>query len=497
MCETTLGMLQYSLKDKNLQMYAMSTLGFHLKTCQRTCALWVLCAACLIVFVTPKPVAAGLIPCKCTQEIHGQMEPGSCSQNDCDGAEDEIDDDHNDGGTPQGEYDILIFIQEQFNLYRDWVTNTFFLKHFLKEAMKMTEQLSAVGMQQAFIVGTMFDAKHQLETQRTFQALQAQAQVDYQPSQSFCRFGTAARSLAHSEQRGRLDAQALNDRQMERHLGSSADGISGTAGSKNSNGDLSARWTEFITTYCDPQDNNYRGGSTGLVLACGAGGNRTNHDIDFTRLMEHERTLNVNFANTSINNGISQANHSQDEQDVLAMSSNLYGHRTLARGPDSDHLDNAETAHLYLALRAVAAKRNVAENSYNNLVGLRAAGTTNIGSPGKQTRNFLGAVIKELGVADDNEIYQLIGENPSYYAQLEILAKKILQNTDFFTNLYDTPTNIARKSVALKAISMMLDRAIYESEVRQELATSVLLATRLQDEQFKVLNEDLSNQDGS
>ena len=37
-----------------------------------------------------------------------------------------------------------------------------------------------------------------------------------------------------------------------------------------------------------------------------------------------------------------------------------------------------------------------------------------------------------------------------------------------------------RKGAALKAIELMLDRAIYESQLRQEMAMSVLLATRLQ-----------------
>jgi hypothetical protein len=96
-----------------------------------------------------------------------------------------------------------------------------------------------------------------------------------------------------------------------------------------------------------------------------------------------------------------------------------------------------------------------------------------------KTREFLGAIMKELGL-NDTEIYQTIGENPSYYAQLEILAKKLYQSPDFFAGLYDKPANVERKSVALKAIDLMLDRAIYESQMRQEMSMSVLLSTQLQ-----------------
>jgi hypothetical protein len=127
----------------------------------------------------------------------------------------------------------------------------------------------------------------------------------------------------------------------------------------------------------------------------------------------------------------------------------------------------------------------VAENSFNAIVGLTTAGTSSLppagapaGATGTQTNRFLGAILTELGVPA-NEVYTIIGRDPSYYAQLEILAKKIYQNPDFYTNLYDKPANVARKGVALKAIELMLDRAIFESQLRQEMVTSVLLATRL------------------
>ena len=84
----------------------------------------------------------------------------------------------------------------------------------------------------------------------------------------------------------------------------------------------------------------------------------------------------------------------------------------------------------------------------------------------------------------------MIGLRPSYYAQLELLAKKIYQNPDFYANLYDKPANVKRKRVALQAIELMLDRAIYESQIRQEMAASVLLSARLR-EPFKEADQKL------
>lgn len=386
-------------------------------------------------------------------------------------------------------------MSEEFTEHRDWLVNTFFKDQVLPALMLFTEQMSAVAMHQVFIIGTFLDAKHQLETQRLFQELQAQAHKDYQPSEDFCWFGTAARSLAASEQIGKFNAVALSQRQMKRHLGNSKNMQS----SVSSDEDKIGRWQIFKTEFCDPKDNNLRQDAkgsivalTGLQTVCPSPGKNVNADIDFTRIIDEPRTLDVGF--NVAPGGANQP--TTDEKAVIALGNNLYGHDVLSRGLNPTSLINAQYQHLYFALRSVAAKRSVAENSYNAIVGMKTSGGSDMtGTP--NTSAFLGALLNELGVTDDNksgsnqdEIFMLIGEEPSYYAQLEILAKKIYQNPDFYANLYDTPANVQRKSVALKAIELMLDRAIFESQLRQEMSMSVLLSAKMRD-QFKAVNEDL------
>lgn len=384
-----------------------------------------------------------------------------------------------------GRTNILNHIANEFNQHRNWLTDTFFKQQVLPALQAMTEQLSAVAMHQVFIVGTFFDAKQQLETQQLFQELQVNAHRDYQPSEDFCWFGTAARSLAPSEQRSRFSAAALSARQLGRQLGNA-----NLSGGLKRDQDRDSRWEAFVTKYCDPRDNNWEEdvAGTGLRLACGSGGGtseRINIDIDFTRLIEEPRTLNVSFADS--------AAASPDEQDVLALGSNLYGHDVLTRNINSEYLRNRQYQQLYMALRSVAAKRAVAENSYNSIVGLKSSGSSDSAAGGSapRTREFLAAIVKELGVTDPAQVYEMIGQEPSYFAQLELLAKKIYQNPDFYANLYDKPANVARKSVALKAIELMLDRAIFESQLRQEMAMSVLLSAKL-NPLYKEVNEDLS-----
>ena len=336
--------------------------------------------------------------------------------------------------------------------------------------------MSAIGMQQAMIVGTFFDGQTQLETQRLFNQLENEAHRDYLPTQDFCMFGTNVRSLAATEAQSRYYSLAMDARSMARHMGSANQVAS------SPDNDKRARWDVFTEKYCDPQDNNWRANSasvpTGLQGVCqGTGGDneRVNIDIDYTRLIDNPRTLDVTF------------NGSEDQEDVFALASNLYGHDVLKRDME---LDSDAYQTLYMALRSVAARRNVAENSLNAIVEMKSAGSSDMaGEEATGTREFLAAILTEMGVSP-SEVYEYIGERPSYYAQLEILAKTIYQNPDFYANLYDKPANVARKGVALKAIELMLDRAIYESQLRREMATSVLLSTKLRGE-VEAANEKL------
>lgn len=399
-------------------------------------------------------------------------------------------------------------LDTEFRRHQDWFVEDFFTDQILPALMLFTEQMSAVAMHQTFIIGSFFDAKHQLETQRTLQELQTQAHKDYQPSEEFCYFGTNVRSLANSESSARYNALMLSRRQMGRHLGQV-----NVAGASNRDEDKRARWSQFVTHFCDPKDNGFNGNpNSGLDAVCPNGAEddaMINADIDYTSLIENPRTLSlepngnlpfdldkdriVTGGEFAAVPGVSVPS-SKTELAVFALGNNLYGHNVLTRELRGGKLSSnfVNNQNLYLALRSVAAKRGVAESSFNAIVGMKAAGTTSEAMDGgvrTETWKFLGAIMKELGVPE-SEIYEMIGNRPSYYAQLELLTKKIYQNPNFYAGLYDKPANIKRKAVALKAIDLMLDRAIYESQLRQEMVSSVLLSARLR-EPFKEAQREL------
>ena len=405
-----------------------------------------------------------------TQAHYGRLCPdhskGCCATcegcHDTEAAKNTLRNDH-----ANGETQILDFMREKFHMHREWIVNHFMVKLYVPALMMMTEQMSSVAMYQMQLVGEFYDAKLHLETQRLFNVLQNEAAKDYQPSDSFCYIGTNVRSLSHSEMLSKFDQGALNKAFMNRQLGNMNANSAYTAVDQDKKG----RWDQFVTTYCDPKDNNWSSGMTGLVSACGTGASdkdRINRDINYQRLVEEPRHLEIDLNNKQV---------SADEEDVMALSRNLYGH--LVPPANIPFLAQDASQHKYMALRSAIAKRSVAQNSFNAIVSMKASG-----SGGGDSAQYFKAIVKDLGLSEP-EIDEIFGENPSYYAQLEALGKKMYENADFFTDLFDKPANVKRKQAALNAIELMLDRAIYESEIRHEMILSVLLATRLEQDKEK------------
>ncbi len=444
--------------------------------------------------VVPKPVYA----CACA--------PGTCADSDCSRALGELTAIH-----ARMRLHTQIEFDNDLATFESWLINVMLNTEFVPAMADMATQMSAVSMKYTEMIGMFIDAQNQIEAQRLLKEMQFQAHKDYRPSEGFCQFGTNVRSLAATENKGRFNSLVLARLGFSRQVG-----IPGNAGAEYAENDYKARWGQFTTTYCDRRDNNFSTpGLTGLELACDHDGrdtgtdvgavnpDRVNRDIDYTRLIEEPRTLDVDFTNNTLDTSdpsiplggtIAQP---RDEEDVIALSRNLYGNKVLSRNLSADSLSSSSGQKYLLALRSIAAKRGVAQASFNAIVGLKSGGTggdqsgaiTHAPSGGthnaedEQTQKYMAAIMRELlptgASGAEGDIYSLIGHSPSYYAQLEILAKRIYQNPDFYADLYDTPANVARKKVAMKAIELMVDRAMYESQLRREMSISVLLSSEL------------------
>ena len=383
-----------------------------------------------------------------------------------------------DGTIPR----IEAHVRSEMTAQKVWWVSIFWEDNILPALMLMAEQLTAVAMQQMQIVGTFLDAKQQLETQQTLQKIAARTHKDYQPSVGLCEFGSGAKSLAASERRAEMNALVLSQRAQDRDLGAV-----NTVAAIGEDSDKESRVKQFREKFCDVKDNN-----NGLTFLCdhdqasggAAGGGepeRLNKDIDFVRTVDFPWTLDMDLVTDP-----KRTELTDNEEEIFALAANLYGQNIFVRPPATslkdiggERITNMQK--FYLDMRSVIAKRSVAENSFNAITAMKSEGVTG-------SRDYLLAIMKELGVPT-TDAEKMLGENPSYYAQMEVLTKKIYHNPDFYTNLYDTPANVERKRVAMQAIGLMQKFDLFKSYLRNEASLSVLLELAVMDLQDEVENE--------
>ena len=360
-------------------------------------------------------------------------------------------------------------ITNEFELHRNlFVVDRWFRLYVLKAMMHATQQATAVALQQMWMLGEMLDAKHQLETQRLFDLMKNTAHRDYQPSFDMCVFGTNVRSIAAAQRRGVQSAHVLSQRVLDRSL-NHGDSSAGSGIPEDRRG----RLVMFFERFCDVRDNNDR-----LKELCETPGYMTanqnqysNKDIDYGRLVDAKLTINADFTNDRPGTG------ETDEYDVMELASNLYGHNVF-NPPTGAILKSQPNRPTYLDVRAIAAKRSVAQNSFSTIVGMKTWGA----NESKDTRGYMRMLLQQLGLTDDAHIEAFLGERPSYHAQMEMLTKKLYQRPEFYTGLYDTEANITRKQAAMRAIGLMQNFDAFKSRLRNEAMLAVLLELEVENE---------------
>jgi hypothetical protein len=369
---------------------------------------------------------------------------------------------------------IRAHVTDEFIKHRNWMIDEFFTKHVLYALGLMTQQFTTMSMRQTYIIGKFFDAKHQLESQLLFQRLMAEAHKDYQPSEGICEIGTAARSLAPSRRESDLAQVVLANRMMDRIL-LKGEGEATLAG--GSQGDMYNRVSRFVETYCNVNDN-----SQGLTWLCGesAGdGERVNRDINFVRAILSQQTLESDLMS-------GDNSDTKDIEDVMALSANLFAPEVY---PGLDKLMIAtpqglarEEALKYQDLRSLIAKRSVAQNAFSAIAAERVDGLETI------DYSHMKFLVKDLGMTND-EVQELVGDKPSYYAQREVLSNYALENPVFYTELYESPANVYRKDAALKAVNLMMEDDFFDRQLESEATLAVILEVMLEEEHQRTSRE--------
>ncbi|PCI55395.1 MAG: hypothetical protein COB36_07160 [Alphaproteobacteria bacterium] len=362
---------------------------------------------------------------------------------------------------------------------------------------EMAEELTVIMVMQTEMIGMFFDARAQLKTQRKHQELRARAHKDYQPSEQMCRIGTFMRSIAHTESKAELNKHALNRILMNQYLAST--GNSADHGPRENQFSELFSYAEY---YCDPRDND--GAASGICPRGTAGKtvaqrSRFNKDVDYARMIGNRLTIDIDFADGATL-GTADNDLVDDEADIVALAKNLYFPNVFEM-PNKEIMDNDVRAHF--DSRSFAAKMNVAHSSFLNIVGMKSSApvgqptTATVTSPPVPSQiirvtppiltedagwAYMKAMLREFGIVDENgsgdtddEIESVLGVRPSYYAQMEVLTKKIYQHPNFYTNLYDKPANVDRIGASIDAITLMHQRDRFESLLRREMLTSLLI----------------------
>ena len=362
-------------------------------------------------------------------------------------------------------------VDQEIQDLQQWLKDTFWDQHMQPAMEGMANELSAGAIQRVQVIGTFFDAENQIEASQSIQKVRARAHKDYHTSTGICEFGSTTKSLALTERNAELNALFLARRSQDRALGKD-----GTAAAEDNPRDKKSRVQQFRLKFCDPSDNNSglnyicdhdQSGFKGKAIASDEP-ERFNKEIDYLRTVDAPWSLDMNFTNVGL---------TDEEEEVLALASNLYGHHVFHRPNPKDLIfDEGKEKSLkpkqeaYLDMRALLAKRSVAENSFNAITSMKSADS---GADPYKSKEYLEAILAGLDIEDPEK---MIGnKNPSYYAQMEVLTKKIYQSPDFYTNLYDRPANVARKEVSLQAIGLMQKFDLFKSYLRHEASLSVLL----------------------
>lgn len=396
----------------------------------------------------------------------------------------------------EGEFDDVL--EDQFLRMERFFVHEFWEQVVLPMLMLAAEQFTVTTMQQAMIIGTFIDAENQLGALRLLQEIKADVHKQYHPSIGICEFGSVLKSIATSERRGEITALVLNKRSLDRQLGN-IDSV----GQYGEDLDQQNRLFQFSRKFCNEHDRN-----NSLHDFCSNLAGNTisdqqratiNKDIDYFSAINSPWTLTLDFTNNKITDTSVTPNiRNEDEESLFAMASNLYSFKLFPRAPAALIANNpvqplSDIQKSYMDMRSIIAKRSVAENSFLAISSMKAEGARQAAATGGGTepphaRVYMEAAMRELGVPA-GEVLTILGENPSYYAQMEVLTKKIYQTPDFYTNLYETPANVERKSTALQGIKLMQKFDMLKSFLRSEASFSVLLELAVVDLQGEV--EDL------
>lgn len=320
---------------------------------------------------------------------------------------------------------------------------------------KSADALRNAIMARGLMIGAFIDGRSENASLSVVQTLNAQTIKNYHVSDAVCKFGTLSKAIASSQDLADANKLVFSKTFLDRN-----------AQSKNllyteSNRAMVVLMDDFKGKYCEGVGaNGALGGYCNSVVS--KPDLFYDRDIDFTRVFDTPLTLDVNYTDNTM---------TEQEQTVLALFHNLSLVPPENGTEDGENIVKQQKSDDLQDLHQMQAVRELVANTFANQVALKAKGTD-------KSAAYMQNVLTKLGLSS-GDAKKLISDNPSYYAQMEVLTKKIYQDPSFYVNLYDTPTNVDRQKVAMLAIKLMQERDLLETMRRKEMLLSELLEMKI------------------
>lgn len=365
---------------------------------------------------------------------------------------------------------VKMNIENQYELHKNYLKNTWWEQLLKPQLQLYSQQDTQTEIQAQNIRSTFADARNTNAYARTVQRQSAEMTMELMPDETTAQVACGVSDLPAAQQAAAATTTQISDSSAARRLGRSA-GTSGIAIAS----DMRDRFDIFKRYFCNPE-----GWGGVLSNVCKDAGEAPDLDIQFSAVDADKKPIGIGNRWTLDLDDNPADRSTTDEVIVEAFRTNLFGNQLAAR-PTRDQFAQTNTQLAYLNQRGLEAKRNVAEYSFNSYIGEKKKS-----EGGKGSKEFLENTLKNLNLGNADEILERAGENPSYYAIMEVLGKKAYQSPDFYTNLTNLSPQVAQTHASVQAVGLMQMRDVYESLLRSEMILSLIVEMELADRQREV-----------
>ena len=296
-----------------------------------------------------------------------------------------------------------------------WI-DTFWWYNLRPAMQAMADQLTAIDTFKHSQLGMMADATASNRTSREQMKNDIKSHRDQRPGENVCVAGTVMGGMTRASTFRRAYETAATLESSPR-----AANRAGTPAAKGTAADMNRAWDNYVTNYCDPNDN-------AGVPGCAAAGPLVGRDMDVTGEIFMKDTIDLTVPNNK-----------KVIDDIIA---NLA--EPMVKEPVSlASMRSEQGQETFLESQAYKAKRQAIYDLLYYVVARRA--------PGTDMEQFLRPIREASGMDTS-----YISSNPSHNEVLKVMTSERFRTGQLSVEQIDEPENNAREMVIQQALQAMM-----------------------------------------